>query len=74
MFLIDENIDWEMLKKQKVTLLEVITFLEVPTNTGFTSSQVDSLLGIIHLIDNVQDNAVKSGKWEEEEVFNLSGE
>jgi len=54
MLLINDNINWEDLRKQKEFLL----------NHGG-----DEAMGLVHLIDNVQDNAVESGKWEKEEIF-----
>ncbi|TET59641.1 MAG: hypothetical protein E3J47_08130 [Candidatus Stahlbacteria bacterium] len=60
-FLVDANIDWVLLRKQKLTLLEVI----IP----YFGETEDNLIGILHLIDSIQDSAVKSGKWTEKEVF-----
>lgn len=60
-FQIDANIDWALLRKQKKSLMEVIVpyFGEIEEN----------LTGILHLIDNIQDSAVESGKWTEKEIF-----
>lgn len=64
-FLIDDNIDWKELRKQKETLLNVIGDL---THTG-KGEIVSDLDGILHLIDHIQDSAVTSGIWTEEEIF-----
>jgi len=58
---IDSNIDWALLRKQKLALMEVI----IP----YFGETEDNLTGILHLIDNIQDCAVESGKWTEKEVF-----
>jgi len=59
--LIDDNIDWALLRKQKLSLLEVT----IP----YFGETEDNLNGILHLIDNIQDCTVESGKWTEKEVF-----
>jgi hypothetical protein len=46
------NIDWELLKKQKLALLE-ITAKDIPS-----TSQMEAIAGIIHLLDDMQDYAV----------------
>jgi hypothetical protein len=61
-FLIDGNIDWVFLRKQKQTLSEIIT-------TGLDVSVATDLSGILHLLDAVQDKAVESGNWTEKEIF-----
>lgn len=58
---IDANIDWALLRKQKKSLMEVT----IP----YFGETEDNLTGILHLIDNIQDSAVESGKWTEKEVF-----
>ena len=60
-FLIDGNIDWEELRKQKSFINEALK------HPQFRDSK--ELDGILHLIDNIQDNAVESGIWTEEEIF-----
>ena len=70
-FLIDSNINWQALKTQKTDLLAVIARLEGKGASDTELAEADSLTGILHLIDNIQDNAVRSGIWEEAEVFNL---
>ena len=56
-FLIDAHIDWVEFRKQKEFLL----------NHGG-----DEAMGLLHLLDNVQDNAVRSGIYSDEEVFGES--
>ena len=58
------NIDLKALHKQKLTLLQVI---DNCANEGCKSTAED-LTGILHLIDALQDEAVKNGT-PEEEVF-----
>jgi len=60
------NIDFKMLAKQKLTLLEVIALCDPLTGGSKTVSE--DLTGILHLIDALQDEAVKNGT-PEEEVF-----
>ncbi len=59
---INANIDWELLRKQKLTLLRLI---------NKKSKEQNDLRGILSLIDNVQDSAVGSGAYTEKEVFDL---
>lgn len=63
-FLINGNIDWSDLRTQKKVLIDIIN--ETKNDNPIRR---DSLLGLLHLIDDVQDNAVESGIWEEEEIF-----
>ena len=67
-FLINSNIDWELLKKQKISLLNIITVCEDENKDKIA----EDLVGILNLIDDVQECAVKSGIGTEEEIFNLS--
>ena len=60
------NIDWDKLKTQKEFLLHAIT-----KETGMAH---DSLNGIIHLLDAIQDCAVDYLGIEEAKVFNLSND
>jgi len=55
-FLIDGNIDWSLLREQKLTLSKIAVV-------------ENHLSGILHLIDDIQDRAVESGKWTEKEIF-----
>ena len=66
-----KNIDWELLKKQKLSLLETITYLE---KNSLPKDFTDDLTGIVHLIDSLQDYAVDDCGLEEDQVFQLSHE
>lgn len=79
-----QKMDWSLLKNQKDDLLTVMENLETEANKagkdGFPDMmdeqlrQVNSLQGIINLIDNVQDYAVDTLGKDENEVFNLTDE
>ena len=60
-----KNINWELLRKQKQHLLEV---LDIP-NSGISPEHKDSLQGILHLLDSIQDEAADEHGVPEEEVF-----
>ena len=52
------NIDWKLLSEQKDDLVMVISKCEATGNTPvLLSSELESLRGILHLIDAVQDEA-----------------
>ena len=56
------GINYALLRKQKLELLSI-------TSNGAHSN----LMGIVHLLDDIQDQVVKDGHFTEEEVFgNLS--
>lgn len=55
------NPDWELLRSQKETLMNVME--------DGDSIVEDELTGILNLIDYIQDQAIKSGIWTETEVF-----
>lgn len=57
--------DWNLLREQKESLLYAIYEDEESGN----SDRADFLQGILHFIDHIQDTAVESGKWSEEDVF-----
>ena len=71
------EIDWGVLRKQKVALLELRNDLEKVLNLDQSwlkdperlREQAEALSGVIHLIDYVQDRAVESGELSEDEVF-----
>jgi hypothetical protein len=68
-----ENIDFDLLKKQKTQLIE----LQYRTHEGnpvVLSKEYDALEGIINLIDHIQDSAIEQLGLKEEEVFNLNKE
>jgi len=57
-----DKIDWELLRKQKMQLLSIITVDD------------DRLMGIVHFLDGIQDYAVDMLGWDENEVFTLGKE
>lgn len=59
-----QSIDWKLLKKQKSDLLIVLS-----KNESITEEQIESLSGILHLIDGIQDYAVDICGVPETEVF-----
>lgn len=61
-----QNIDWELLKKQKQTLLEVISKNDKDIET------FDALTGILDLIDAVQDYAVDFCELDENDVYDFN--
>ena len=52
-----QNVDWDLLHQQKLTLL-AIRERQRPA-----SGEHDALSGIIHLLDALQDEAAKNGRW-----------
>jgi hypothetical protein len=65
------NIDSELPSPQKATLLEISARDETLHNAqvdAYSRKVEDDLTGILHLIDALQDDAVKNGT-PEEEVF-----
>ena len=51
------GVDWDLLYRQKLTLLQ----LRQRQPEG--SVEADALSGVIHLLDALQDNAAASGRW-----------
>ena len=51
------NVDWNLLHQQKLTLLE---FLDKQPHG---STEAEALMGIIHLLDALQDDATAAGRW-----------
>jgi hypothetical protein len=60
-----EEIDWQLLKEQKETLLNVLS-------NSNNEVEISHLNGIINLIDSIQDYAVTYLCIEESKVFNLN--
>jgi len=56
------NINWELLRKQKATLFNLIQTID-------NVEQIKALEGIIYLIDAVQDEAVNNEGTDESLVF-----
>ena len=77
-----QGIDWEMLKMQKNDLLNSQEDFKMDAKNAASAgqeklakryeSQVNSIAGIIHLIDALQDYVVDFCELPEEKVFNLS--
>ena len=57
------KIDWGLLRTQKADLIDIIQ------GDKIESSQRDSLVGILHLIDSIQDDAVDVHGVDENEVL-----
>jgi len=53
-----ENVDWNLLHNQKLVLLEILE------RRRGASNEAEALLGIINLLDALQDDAVAIGLWE----------
>lgn len=51
------DVDWDLLHRQKLTLLK----LRPRQPQG--SAEADALSGVIHLLDALQDDAVAAGHW-----------
>lgn len=73
-FLIDGNIDWKLLRRQKSGLTELRQRLTDKGASEVEMAEAQDITGILHLVDNVQDNAVESGIFTEEEVFGVGDE
>jgi len=62
------NMDWKLLREQKLDLLNVIDLHQRKTDEA-KKRQISSLFGILHLIDSIQDEAVDVDGLDESEVF-----
>ena len=56
------QIDWKLLQKQKMVLLDVI-------DKNVDLETIQALNGILSLLDAIQDDAVESGSATEQQVF-----
>jgi len=68
-----KGINWKLLRKQKLSLLEILTAEDIRKANHrdiLTVEQYESIDGIIHLIDGIQDEAVE--ELSEEIVFGLN--
>lgn len=75
------RIDWKLLREQKFQIIDLIERLEgdgiqykKDGETGLakeTKRDVDSLNGIISLIDSIQDYSIEELEIDEKEIFNL---
>jgi hypothetical protein len=52
------NVDWDLLHNQKLTLLEMLE------RQRGGSNEAEALLGIVNLLDALQDDAADEGIWE----------
>jgi len=64
MSVVIEKIDWKLLGEQKQDLIMVLDVLSAELG-----SKKESLVGILNLLDSIQDDAVDTGIATEEEVF-----
>ena len=53
-----QNVDWDLLHQQKLTLLAI------REHRRPDSSEYEALSGIIHLLDALQDEAADEGRWQ----------
>ena len=53
------KVDWKALQTQKAELLEMRRDLECRPDNAIRRAQVRTLSGIIHLIDDIQDQAAE---------------
>jgi len=59
-----KNIDWKLLREQKITLIALVPVL--------AEKYADHLQGVLGLIDSIQDYAVDELGLNEDDVFNLN--
>jgi hypothetical protein len=52
-----DRVDWKLLHRQKLVLLELLAGLDRNSSTG------QALRGIVHLLDALQDDAAAAGRW-----------
>ena len=53
-----KGVDWELLHRQKLLLVEWLS------GKPPKPSQVETLWGIVNLLDALQDDAVTAGRWQ----------
>jgi hypothetical protein len=68
-----QKIDWKLLSEQKGQLLETIEDLE-NEQTSSNQHKIDSLNGILNLLDSLEDYAVDEIGVDENTVFNFKSE
>lgn len=59
------EVDWELLRKQKLHLLEILS----DENSNVTAEHHASIEGIVSLLDSIQDGVVDTGKLSAKKVF-----
>ena len=52
-----DQLDWDLLQRQKLVLLDVLDGLDR------NSAVAEALSGLVHLLDALQDDAVSAGRW-----------
>jgi hypothetical protein len=52
-----DQVDWELLHRQKLVLLNLLD------NMDRNSSVAEALWGLVHLLDALQDDAAADGRW-----------
>ena len=52
-----DQVDWDLLQRQKLVLLGVLDGLDR------NSAVAEALSGLVHLLDALQDDAVSAGRW-----------
>lgn len=66
-----QDVDLNLLRDQKEILVE----LQYKTaRTGISVFEFNALQGIVHLIDHIQDQAVKQHNLKEEDVYKFTNE
>lgn len=66
-----KNTDFKLLKKQKTSLINIQSKLN-KKGARFTQNDIDTLEGIINLVDSIQDIAVDEYGYSKFHVFKLS--
>lgn len=74
------KMDWKLLKNQKQDLIDSIEDFKIESKEAFSAGeeqlaeryndQIESLTGILHLIDSIQDYTLDTLKINESDVFN----
>ena len=66
-----EGIDYKALREQKLALLKIITAIESVPGSKLRKKYCDNTIGLLHLLDAIQDAVVDDGIHTEKEVFDL---
>ena len=65
---IELDMNWKLLRRQKLDLLNVLEKNRTLPGS-ISSTEADSLTGILHLLDSVQDEALDAGRATAKEIF-----
>ena len=57
------NIDWDLLHRQKLALLALLSRSTGADRVKLTPSDREAIEGIVELLDALQDDAVEAGLW-----------